>query len=76
LQKPGLARVLFLQRSLRNSAPEQRFADAPNKLVSEVFAIVFDPAGRAMYRTGFGVNDRDRLADIDSDTRSERRVTP
>jgi hypothetical protein len=37
---------------------------------------VFDPAGKVMYRMGFGVNDGDQLADIDSDTRSERRIAP
>jgi hypothetical protein len=51
-----------------------RFATIPDKLISEVFAIVFDPAGKVMYRIGFGVNDGDPLADIDSDTRSERRI--
>jgi hypothetical protein len=53
-----------------------RFADIPNRITSEAFTIVFDPAGRAMYRLGFGVSDGDRLADIDSDTRSERRIVP
>jgi hypothetical protein len=53
-----------------------RFANVTNKLNSEVFAIVFDPAGRVIYRLGFGLNDGDRLADIDSDTRSERRISP
>jgi hypothetical protein len=51
-----------------------RFADIPNRITSEAFVIVFDPAGRVVYRLGFGVNDGDRLADIDSDTRSERRI--
>jgi hypothetical protein len=27
-----------------------------------------------MYQLGFGVNEDDRLADIDTDTRTERRV--
>jgi hypothetical protein len=53
-----------------------RFATIPDKLFSEVFAIVFDRAGKVMYRMGFGVNDGDQLADIDSDTRSERRIAP
>jgi len=53
-----------------------RFADVPDRLTTEAFTIVFDPAGRVMYRLGFGVNDADRLADIDSDTRSERRIVP
>jgi hypothetical protein len=51
-----------------------RFADIPNRITSEAFVIAFDPAGRVVYRLGFGVNDGDRLADIDSDTRSERRI--
>ena len=53
-----------------------RFAEVPDKLIREVFVIVFDPAGRTMYRLGFGLNDGDRLGDIDSDTRSERRIAP
>jgi hypothetical protein len=51
-----------------------KFAYLPNKLGSEAFTIVFDPTGRVMYRLGFGVNEFDRLAVIDSDTRSERRI--
>lgn len=51
-----------------------RFAILPDKLSSEAFTIVFDPAGRVMYRLGFGLNKDDRLAEIDSDTRTERRV--
>ena len=53
-----------------------RFADVQDKIVSEAFTIVFDPTGKVMYRLGFGVNDGDRLADVDSDTRSERRIVP
>jgi hypothetical protein len=53
-----------------------RFADIQNKLISEALTIVFDPAGRVIYRLGMGLNDGDRLADIDSDTRSERRIAP
>jgi hypothetical protein len=53
-----------------------RFADVPYKLISEAFTIVFDPAGKVIYRLGMGLNDGDRLADIDSDTRSERRIAP
>jgi hypothetical protein len=44
-----------------------RFAQITNVLTSEAFTIVFDPAGKIMYRLGFGVNDGDKLADIDSD---------
>ena len=51
-----------------------RFAASPNQISAGVFAIVFDPAGKVVYRLGFGVNDDDRLADIDTDTRSERRI--
>lgn len=51
-----------------------RFAENPNTLTSEAFTIVFDSSGKTIYRMGFGVNDGDRLADIDTDTRSERRV--
>jgi hypothetical protein len=52
------------------------FADVPYKFINEAFAIVFDAAGRVTYRLGIGLNDGDRLADIDSDTRSERRIGP
>jgi hypothetical protein len=53
-----------------------RFAVVTNQLVSGAFAIVFDPAGKVVYRLGFGVNDGDSLADIGTDTRSERRIAP
>jgi hypothetical protein len=53
-----------------------RFAAIPNQVIGGGFAIVFNAEGRVVYRLGFGVNDDDRLADIDSDTRSERRVVP
>ena len=53
-----------------------RFADIPGRLTNDVFAVVFDRAGRLIYRMGFGVNDGDRLADIDSDTRADRRIVP
>jgi hypothetical protein len=51
-----------------------RFAHLPTKFISDAFTIVFDPAGTVMYQLGFGVNEDDRLADIDTDTRTERRV--
>ena len=52
-----------------------RFASVSGDLsVSDVFAIVFDTAGTVIYRMGFGVKDGDRLADIDTDTRSDRRI--
>ena len=47
-----------------------------NKLVSEAFVIVFDRDGRVMYRLGFGMDDGDGLADVDADTRSDRRIAP
>lgn len=53
-----------------------RFAVLPNQSTAGGFAIVFNATGKVVYRLGFGVNGDDRLADIDSDTRSERRVAP
>jgi hypothetical protein len=53
-----------------------RFAVRPSQITGGVFAIVFNINGRVVYRFGFGVNDDDRMADIDSDTRSERRIVP
>jgi hypothetical protein len=50
------------------------FAYSSNKFGSGAFTIVFDAAGTVMYRLGFGVNEDDRLADIDTDTRTDRRV--
>ena len=50
------------------------FANVSGAITSEVFAIVFDPTGRVMYRLGFGVLDTDPLANIDADTRSDRLV--
>jgi hypothetical protein len=52
------------------------FASSSGKIVNDVFAIVFDSTGRTVYRMGFGTNDGDRLADIGSDTRSDRRIAP
>jgi hypothetical protein len=52
------------------------FASTHGKIVNDVFAIVFDSKGRAVYRMGFGTGDGDRLANIGSDTRSDRRITP
>jgi len=51
-----------------------RFVDVSGPISSEVFAIVFDPAGRVMSRLGFAVQDSDTLANIDVDTRSDHRV--
>jgi hypothetical protein len=53
-----------------------RFAALPNQVTGAAFAIVFNADGKVVHRLGFGVNDDDRLADIDSDTRSERRIVP
>lgn len=53
-----------------------QFAQVPNRLGHEVFAVVFDPSGKVIYRLGFGVRDGDKLANIDADTRSEQRVAP
>ncbi len=52
------------------------FASLDGKIDNEVFTIIFDSTGRTVYRMGFGTNDEDRLADIGSDTRSERRIAP
>jgi len=51
-----------------------RFVELYGPISSEVFAIVFDSAGRVMHRLGFGVQESDTLANIDIDTRSEDRV--
>jgi len=53
-----------------------QFAALPDQVTGGVFAIVFNANGRVVYRLGFGVKDDDALADIDSDTRSERRIAP
>lgn len=52
------------------------FASLPGEIINEVFAIVFDSSGKTVYRMGFGTDAEDRLADIGSDTRSERRIAP
>jgi hypothetical protein len=52
------------------------FASDAGKIINDVFAIVFDSTGRTVYRMGFGTSDGDTLADIGSDTRSERRIAP
>jgi len=52
------------------------FAYPPEEIINDVFVIVFDSTGRTVYRMGFGTNDGDRLADIGSDTRSDRRIAP
>jgi hypothetical protein len=52
------------------------FASPQGKIINDVFVIVFDSTGRTVYRMGFGTSDGDRLADIGSDTRSDRRIAP
>jgi hypothetical protein len=52
------------------------FATPTREIIPEVFAIIFDSTGRTVYRMGFGTGAGDKLADIGSDTRSERRIAP
>ena len=51
-----------------------RFASSGNEVFHHTFAIVFDPSGRVIYRLGQGFNSTEPLADIDTDTRSDRRI--
>jgi len=52
------------------------FATPTGEIIPEVFAIIFDSTGTTVYRMGFGTGAGDRLTDIGSDTRSERRIAP
>lgn len=52
------------------------FASFKGEIINDVFAIIFDSTGRTVYRMGFGISDADRLSDIGSDTRSDRRIVP
>lgn len=52
------------------------FASPGGKIINDAFVIIFDATGRVVYRMGVGTKDGDRLADIGSDTRSDRRIAP
>ena len=51
-----------------------RFAQLNGALYNDVFAIVFDERGKVISRLGFGEYDGSSLANLDTDTRSDRRV--
>ena len=51
------------------------FASGPDQILNEVFAVVFNSTGRTRYRLGFGTKNADKLADLGTDTRSERRIS-
>jgi hypothetical protein len=52
-----------------------RFASGRDQILNEVFEVVFDSTGRTRYRLGFATKNADKLADLDTDTRSERRIS-
>jgi hypothetical protein len=52
------------------------FAERSDEIDNEAFAIIFGSTGKTVYGMGLSTNVGDRLTDIDSDTRSERRIAP
>lgn len=50
------------------------FVSSTGEISNDAFVIIFNSTGQSVYRMEIGTEDGDRLADIGSDTRSDRRV--